>query len=76
MKEALGIDDVYLFENEDTIHNFHLWIFPRHKWMEKFGRRIESVRPIMEHATKSMSDPKNIKKVKDYAKKMKKYLKQ
>lgn len=50
MRNALNIQDVYLFQNEDTIHGFHLWIFPRHTWMEAFGRKIESVRPIMQYA--------------------------
>ncbi len=50
MQDVLHIDDVYLFQNEDTEHGFHLWMFPRHDWMEPFGRKIQSVRPIMEHA--------------------------
>lgn len=50
MSEVLNIDDVYIFQNEDTQHGFHLWMFPRHAWMEPFGRKIQSVRPIMEHA--------------------------
>ncbi|MBY0538151.1 diadenosine tetraphosphate hydrolase [Patescibacteria group bacterium] len=50
MSEVLSINDVYLFQNEDTQHGFHLWMFPRHEWMEPFGRKIQSVRPIMEHA--------------------------
>ena len=50
MRHALGIEDVYVFQNEDTPHHFHLWLFPRYPWMEPFGRRIESVRPIIDHA--------------------------
>ena len=65
MRESLGIEDVYLFQNEDTDHNFHLWIFPRHDWMEKFGRKIQSVRPIMEWATQHMTDEPTIREVKD-----------
>ncbi|HWP61060.1 MAG TPA: hypothetical protein VN495_00445, partial [Candidatus Paceibacterota bacterium] len=36
MKEVLHITDVYLFQNEDTDHGFHVWLFPRHEWMEQF----------------------------------------
>jgi diadenosine tetraphosphate (Ap4A) HIT family hydrolase len=74
MKEVLNIKDVYLIENEDTKHNFHLWIFPRHDWMEKFGRKIESVRPIMLHAQKSMVTDEIIKQVKEDIKKMHEYM--
>ena len=30
MRDVLKIEDVYLFENEDTMHNFHFWVFPRY----------------------------------------------
>jgi len=36
MKEKLNINDVYIFQNEDTEHGFHLWVFPRLNWMESF----------------------------------------
>ena len=73
MKEVLDIRDVYFFQNEDTKHNFHLWIFPRHDWMESFGRKIESVKPIMNYAKKNMLDEKSIDTVKLYVKKMHDY---
>ena len=66
MKEKLLIDDVYFFQNEDTEHWFHLWIFPRLDWMEKFWRKIESVRSIMNYAKENMFLEENIKKVKEY----------
>ena len=50
MDIVLGIKDVYVFQNEDTSHGFHVWLFPRHDWMEQIGRKIESVRPIMQFA--------------------------
>ena len=50
MLETLGINDVYFFQNEDSVHDFHLWMFPRYEWMKKFGIKIESVRPIMQYA--------------------------
>jgi diadenosine tetraphosphate (Ap4A) HIT family hydrolase len=50
MKEVLGIENVYLFQNEDTLHNFHLWMFPRYEWMDELGVKIQSVRKIMNYA--------------------------
>jgi diadenosine tetraphosphate (Ap4A) HIT family hydrolase len=74
MKEVLNIDDVYLFQNEDTKHNFHLWIFPRHAWMEEFGRKIQSVGPIMNYAVEKNSTKEKCKEVKDAAEKIRQYL--
>ena len=73
MKEVLNIKDVYFFQNEDTKHNFHLWIFPRHDWMERFGRKIESVRTIMNYANENMLNQNSIYKVKLYVQKMRDY---
>lgn len=74
MRDILKIDEVYLFQNEDTEHGFHFWIFPRHDWMERFGRKIQSVRPIMNYAKENMLSDDVFKKVRDYVKKMKKYM--
>ena len=70
MKEVLNIKDVYFFQNEDTDHNFHLWIFPRHSWMKRFGRKIESVRLIMEYAKKHFVNEEKIAEVKLAVEKM------
>ena len=75
MQEVLQIDEVYLFQNEDTKHGFHLWIFPRYKWMNQFGRKIQSVRPIINHAKRNMTNDDVFKQVKDYVKKMKSFMK-
>lgn len=75
MKEVLGIKDVYLFQNEDTEHNFHLWIFPRHDWMEKFGRKIQSVRPIINYAKANMVTDDIVEEVKESTRKMREYMK-
>ncbi len=75
MRDVLKIEDVYLFENEDTMHNFHFWVFPRYMWMEKFGRGIESVRPIMEYAKKNMVKENDMKDLKESVKKMAAYMK-
>ncbi len=50
MSETLSITDVYFFQNEDSAHGFHLWIFPRYEWMKEVGTKIESVRPIIQKA--------------------------
>jgi len=71
MKEKLNIKDVYFFQNEDTEHWFHLWIFPRFDWMEDFWRKIQSVRPIMNFAKKNMFTDYNIKNIESYVKIMK-----
>ncbi len=63
MKEVLKIKDVYFFQNEDSEHGFHLWLFPRLDWMEKFGRKIESVRPIMEYARDNMNNENDLRQV-------------
>ena len=74
MRNVLKIEEVYFFQNEDTEHGFHLWIFPRHKWMEKFGRKIQSVRPIMNHAKENMLSDDVFNEVKEYVKKMKEFM--
>ena len=74
MKDVLNIKEVYFFQNEDSSYGFHFWIFPRHDWMEKFGKRIQSVRPIMEYAQENMLSDDVFKEVKEYVKKMKEYM--
>ncbi|MFC4411185.1 HIT family protein [Chungangia koreensis] len=58
-REALGIDYVYYFYNEDTTHHFHTWMVPRYKWMSEFGRSVESVRPVLLHARNNMNHERN-----------------
>lgn len=74
MRDVLRVNDVYFFQNEDTDHWFHLWIFPRHQWMEEFGRKIQSVRPIMNYAKEQMVNDKIFLEVKESAKKMSEYM--
>ncbi len=74
MREVLKIEEVYLFQNEDSQSGFHFWVFPRHLWMEKFGRRIQSVRPIIDYAKENMLSDEVFNKVKDHVKKMKEYM--
>ena len=74
MREILKIEEVYLFQNEDSKHGFHLWMFPRYKWMEKFGTKIQSVRPIMIYAKENMLSENIFREVKEYVEKMKKFM--
>lgn len=74
MRDILKINEVYLFQNEDSDHGFHLWIFPRLVWMDKFGRKIQSVRPIINYAKENLTDKENIDKVKEYVKQMKEFI--
>lgn len=76
MKKVLKIKNVYLIQSEESPHNFHFWIFPRYKWMskEKFGKEINSVRPIMHYAIDNMADKKTISEVKKCVDKMRKFM--
>ena len=74
MRDILKIEEVYFFQNEDTEHGYNVWIFPRHTWMEKFGRKIQSVRPIMNHAKENMLSNGVFKEIKEDVKKMKKFM--
>jgi len=76
MKDILGIKDVYLFQNEDSQYGFHLWMFPRYQWMEQFGRKIESVRPIMNYAKENMVNEETFQQVKEAVAKMRDCMKQ
>lgn len=61
MKQVLDIDQVYLFQNEGSEHNFHVWLFPQHDWMEKFETGIKSVKPIIKHAKEKMKNKREEK---------------
>ena len=75
MKDILNIQDVYFFQNEDTKHDYHLWIFPRYDWMEPFGRGIKSVKPIMEYSIKEMMNENVFAEVRSCVHKMKLFMK-
>lgn len=74
MRQALGIKTVYLFQREGKDYHFHVWMFPRYKWMDKkFGHKIQSVRPIMEYARENLKTRKNLKKVESATQKLKQF---
>ncbi|QQR77267.1 MAG: diadenosine tetraphosphate hydrolase [Candidatus Moraniibacteriota bacterium] len=74
MRKVLDIDVIYLVQEEDTSHHFHVWIFPRYKWMsEKFGKKVSSLRPIMEYARENLKTTENLKDVEEAITKLKAY---
>jgi diadenosine tetraphosphate (Ap4A) HIT family hydrolase len=76
MKEILNIKYIYLFQAEDTSHElFHIWIFPRHAWMERFGRKVQSLRPIINYSKEHMVNDTVFREVKDAVKQMNDYMK-
>ncbi|RLL48320.1 diadenosine tetraphosphate hydrolase [Oceanobacillus piezotolerans] len=62
-RDVLGIESVYYFYNEDTTHHFHTWMVPRYDWIDKFGRLVESVRPVLLHARNNLNDNENMQEV-------------
>lgn len=76
-REALGIENIYLIQEEDTEDHFHLWFLPRYEWMkneEKFGRKVGSSRAVLQYAIENMKTTENIAKVKESAEKLREYL--
>jgi diadenosine tetraphosphate (Ap4A) HIT family hydrolase len=74
MRKALNIDVVYLVQEEDTSHHFHVWVFPRYDWMsERFGKKTPSLRPIMEYVRENMKTKENLKEVEEAVAKLKTY---
>ncbi|MEH7308254.1 HIT family protein [Neobacillus drentensis] len=69
-REVLGIENVYYFYNEDTTHHFHMWMVPRYEWMYRFGRSVESVRPVLLHARNEMNHGANLQEVMESIKKL------
>jgi diadenosine tetraphosphate (Ap4A) HIT family hydrolase len=72
MRDVLGIEMISVFQNEEASH-FHTWIFPRYEWMERFGMKIQSIRPIMEHAKENMINESSLSAVRESAQKMREY---
>jgi len=74
MREILNIQEVYLFQREDTEHTFHLCLFPRYDWMEKFGKKSESMRPIINYAKENMCNEDIFREVKKTVAKIRNYM--
>lgn len=62
-RQALGIDHVYYFYNEDTSHHFHVWMVPRYGWMHQFGKSVQAVRPSLIHSREHMATESNLQEV-------------
>ena len=70
-RNVLGINTVYLHQEEDTSHHFHLWMFPRYDWMAaQFGRKAESMRPILEYARNELKTEDNLHKLDEDVKRL------
>lgn len=69
MKNALGIENVYLIQEEDSIH-FHMWLLPMYDWMEK---GIANARKNCYYARDNMNTEENMKEVNRCIKKLKDY---
>jgi hypothetical protein len=47
---------------------------PRYEWMYKFGRSVESVRPVLLYARNELNNDENMKRVMEAIKALKKEL--
>lgn len=74
MKKILKIKEVFIFQNEDTEHEFHVWIFPKHLWMKDFKMQATPAIPFLKQSLKDFSSKKDIERVKLAAKEMRDYL--
>lgn len=54
-RKLLKVESVYYFYQEDTTHHFHVWLMPRYKWMDRIGRSVESIRPILSEVLQNYS---------------------
>jgi diadenosine tetraphosphate (Ap4A) HIT family hydrolase len=70
MRDTLNIENVYIFQNEDTDHGFHIWMFPRYDWMNTIGTKIQSVRPIIEYAKDNMNTKETLSEIHNVSDKM------
>jgi len=74
LKTILGIKKVYFFHSEDSGTGFHYLLFPRYSWMDKFGKKLKSVYIVKKYAEENMLTEKQIKRVKQTVKKLKKFV--
>lgn len=72
MRTVLKIKEVFIFQEEKTNFNFHIWILPRYNWMDRIGNN--SLGKILEYAQENMKSTKDIKEVEEAARKVKEYL--
>lgn len=64
--KELKIADTFTIVQEDRSKHFHIWVFPRYKWMvEQFGDGISHLRDISQYAKEHATDEEkeNIMKI-------------
>jgi diadenosine tetraphosphate (Ap4A) HIT family hydrolase len=78
MREVLNINQVNIITAELPNRkdgHFHIWLFPVSKeTTEKFGTGIKAVKPAMLYAKENLKTPDNIRKVEEYAEKLRNYM--
>lgn len=52
-----------IFEEKENIH-FHIWIMPRHKWMEDIGSITKNIGKIFDYAKANLRTEENFKEIK------------
>ncbi len=62
-REILGIESVYIHQEEDSSDHFHIWMMPRYEWMGQFGHKVESMRPVMDYAKARLKTEENLAKL-------------
>ena len=73
LRQVLSIKTIYIIQKEDSSH-FHVLLFPRYEWMDKdFGKKIESVRPIMEYSKENMNTKENLEEIEKVNSKLQDY---
>lgn len=74
MKEKLKVKSIMIYQNESTEWgDFHLWLFPRYAWMEKFGTGSKSMASIRSYAKENMFNEKTTGEIKKAVAAMKSY---
>lgn len=77
MRDALGIETVHIFQEEDTKHHFHVMLFPREPWMEEqFGKRLETYPAIATYLKEHRNTDDQWAKVDDAILSLKNYFKE
>ena len=75
MRNLIGVSTAYIFQEEDSPH-FNAAIFPIEEWMiQKYGKKIQNVRLVMEYARNKLKTPENEKKIEESIQKLKAYFK-
>ena len=75
LREALNIENVYLVQEEDTEHHFHVWLFPvSAEFISKYGKGIENVKAYMKYVRTELNTKENLSLVEESVIKLREYL--